>query len=805
MSKHLILLAGVSSLTLFAAGLARAADATAADSNTVGEVVVHADKAGLLERRINNTAMGLDKPLIETPRSASLVSDVTLERYGVTTIDKLTAVSPGTYTASFYGVPGSLNIRGTLAENYFMGFKRIENRGTYSTPIGDAAQIEIVRGLPAPIYGPGKIGGLMNFVPKTARDSGAYITSPTAELTVTAGDYGKKNFTAQGGAPLDFGSVHGGAYAYGEIDDSDSYYRGIHPKHQLGELSLNFDLGSGWTTAFAGMFYHSTGDVQTPGWNRLTQDLVDHQTYITGRNTALTDTNGDGRLEPCEVQGSAHGGFCLYPYTNYLYSFMGAAGTDSRFTLDTGVGTTTLNRHIVYVSAADFSRTNTQTLYYDLAKELTPDSTLKLQLFYDRLSNQRFVSYGFPADYHAHTFEARLTYNFKLASANDFIVAKSFAGLSYRTYKGEQKESYDSGLIALDRRDLAFGPTATDIIASPFDAGSGVGWETDIHSRWHDTGLFFTTDVAVADKLDIIAGGRYDGYGASSIDTGIYSFETPLQQSASKGQFTYTISGAYKLGWGLMPYITHAKGGTLEVEQAGNLKPANIANGAWLTTSNLTEGGVKFQFLNKTMVGSIAYYDQERTQLGGQNSIVQHLHSKGLEYEVRWVANENLSFTLAGNTQHTEEIGADHSFVYIPAATAGVSGVNGYGGGFVVFDFSGLPGRGGNYAYTLIPHSVVSFFATYTTNDYAWGHAGATAGFTYASKTSTLVQNSVTYPAYTVVNASLLWAKGPYEVDFNVDNLFDKLYFTPDQDTYANVGAIPSIGRTWRFTFKGKF
>jgi iron complex outermembrane receptor protein len=603
---------------------------------------------------------------------------------------------------------------------------------------------------------------------------------------------------------VSLGSARGGVYAYGEIEDSDSYYWGIHPKHQLGELSINFDLGSGWTTAFAGMFYHSTGDVQTPGWNRVTQALIDHRTYITGRNTALTDTNGNGRLDPCEVQLP---GFCQYPFTNSIYTpyFGFTPTTDARYPLTTGVGTTTLSPHDVYVSSADFSRTNTQTLYYDLAKEITPDSTLKLQLFYDRLSNQRFVSYGFPADYHAHTFEARMTYNFKLASANDFVVAKSFVGLSYRDYGGEQQETYDSGMIALDRRDLSFGPTPTDIMASPFDPGMPVGWETDIHSKWHDTGIFFTTDIAVADRLDIIAGGRYDGYGVSSIDTGIYSFETPLRQSASDGMFTYTISATYKLPWGLMPYITHAKGGTLEVEQAGNIKPANIMGGAWLTASHLTEGGLKFQWLNKTLIGSLAYYDQERTQLGGLNSIVQHLHSKGFEYEVRWVTNKNLSFTLAGNTQHTEEIGADHSFVYIPASTVGLSGVDAYGGAFVTFDFSSLPGRSGNYAYTLIPHSVVSFFATYTTDDYSWGHAGATAGFTYASKTSGLVQNAVTYPAYTVVNASLLWAKGPLEVDFNVDNLFDKLYFTPDQDTYANVGVLPSIGRTWRFTFKGKF
>ena len=47
----------------------------------------------------------------------------------------------------------AVNLRGTLAESYFRGFKRAENRGTYSTPLADAAGIEILRGPPSPIYG----------------------------------------------------------------------------------------------------------------------------------------------------------------------------------------------------------------------------------------------------------------------------------------------------------------------------------------------------------------------------------------------------------------------------------------------------------------------------------------------------------------------------------------------------------------------------------------------------------------------------------------------------------------------------
>jgi iron complex outermembrane receptor protein len=149
--------------------------------------------------------------------------------------------------------------------------------------------------------------------------------------------------------------------------------------------------------------------------------------------------------------------------------------------------------------------------------------------------------------------------------------------------------------------------------------------------------------------------------------------------------------------------------------------------------------------------------------------------------------------------------GPDHSLVYIPYYTAGVAPTNAFGGAYLVYDFSTLPGRSGNYAYSVIPHSVDSLYATYTSDPHAWGKAGATFGVTYVSKTQVLVQNGVTFPDYAVANASVFYDHGPYEVTLNVDNVFDKLYFTPDADTYVNLAALPSTGREWRVTLKRKF
>ena len=804
MKKQLTLFVGASTAALLALAIPATgwAEDAASPSDTLSEVVITADKAGLLERKPSDTVFGLDKPLLETPRSASFVSDITIERYGIDTIDDLTAISPGTYTASFYGVPGALNIRGTLAESYFRGFKRIENRGTYSTPIGDAAQIEIVRGPPTPIYGAGKVGGLLNFVPKTAKNEGKYLSEPTAEFSATVGSYRKRNATAQVGVPMNFGSVEGGIYAYGEIDDSHSFYRGISPKRQLAELSADFDFGSGWTFSGDYMFYHSDGDVQTPGWNRLTQDLIDNQTYVTGRDTTLTDANGDGRIEPSEV------GF--YPFGTALYRFF---GTDDRHILDTGVGTTKLDPRTIYIAeGVDFSKTRTHTGYLELAKSLSDTSALKMQVFFDSLSNDRFVSYGFPGSYRSYTTEARATYNFAFDAPSAMLETKSFVGASFRYLHALKKESFNSGLIALDRRDISAGAAANDIIDSPFNtdpAGTvGLGWEQDVHTNTQDAGVFGLTDITWAGGLNLMLGGRYDHYKAVSNElAGAIAFE-PATGEGSKGKFTYTASLSWKTPIGLIPYVTYAKNAALEVGQAGEIPTGLFGAGdPWLSTSRLTEGGVKFQLLDQHLVGSLAFYRQERTRLsqGGGVTTVVGTRSKGAELEVRYIATDNVSFTFAGNTQHSTVKGPDGSFVYLPSRLFGVPIDQGAGGSYVTFNFSDFTGIKGDYEYTLIPHSVVSLYSTFTTDRLSWGQAGLTIGGSHVTKTAQLVPDPLVFPSYFVFNASAFVQYGPWEMDLNVDNIADKLYFTPDADSYANLGALPSIGREWRVTLKRSF
>jgi iron complex outermembrane receptor protein len=771
--------------------------ASPAGAQEVEQVTVTGDPVHLLEVGDNDAALGLDKPLIETPRAITLVSDTTIARYGIKGVNDLTAITPSAYTASYYGVEGSVSLRGTLAENYFQGFKRAENRGTYSTPLADAAGIEILRGPPSPIYGAGKVGGLVNFLPKTVEAD----SELGGEVTLTYGSYSKRNVTGAISAPLTIGAASGGVHAYGEIDDSFSYYRGLHPSHQLLELSNNMALGD-WSLSADYLYYHSNGDVQTPGWNRLTQALIDNGTYITGRNTSLQAANGK-YLTFNDMGGNP------YAFDPNFVALACAGCQDAAHRLDSGVGTTHLDPRTVYIArGVDFSNTVTHTGYLEAARELGDGQMLRLQLFVDTLANDRFVSYGFPGSYRTQIGEMRLRYDLK----RDFgaVKTQTVTGVSYRYVHAIGKESFNSGVIALDRRDISQGATANDIIDSPFNVNPsgtvGMGWENDVRTNTADAGAFITTD-AVWNNFDVTLGGRYDDYNVRSVDEGVLSFE-PASGRGNAGRFTYTASLSYQTPFGLVPYVTSAKSAAVEIGQASQVLTSLLAGRDWLSDSFLDEIGAKFSALDDHLMGSLDWYVQNRTQLNqgaGGITTVMGTRAKGVELELRYAATPNLSLSLAANLQHTTIKGPDHSFAYVPARSYGVSPQDGFGGSYTVFDFSTLPGKGGDYEDTLQPHAVISPYLTWTSDPLSWGKWGAYFGGTYVGKTRQTVPDPITFPSYVTLNTSAFAQWDVWEADFNVNNLADTRYFTPGADTYANLSALPGLGRIWTITLKRLF
>ena len=237
----------------------------AASGDSVTDVVtVTGDPMRAIATGPSETAFGLSKSILETPRSISAVSNELLEQYAVENIEDLATIVPNSYTTSAFGIAGSLDLRGTSSENYFRGMKRIENGGVYPTPIGATDRVEIVRGPPSPIYGPGKIGGYLNFVPKAARAStGKYLDEPTTKATLTYGSYDTRQMTAEHGGAFDREEGEAGYYVYAMVENSGSWYRNAGTDQLLVQSAFDMDMGDRWR-----LERYDTGHEETPAGRR---------------------------------------------------------------------------------------------------------------------------------------------------------------------------------------------------------------------------------------------------------------------------------------------------------------------------------------------------------------------------------------------------------------------------------------------------------------------------------------------------------------------------------------------------------
>ena len=135
---------------------------------------------------------------------------------------------------------------------------------------------------------------------------------------------------------------------------------------------------------------------------------------------------------------------------------------------------------------------------------------------------------AFPAPTAPRSPRRGLRYDFRQSAFDGRLTSQSVVGASYRYVHAIGKESFNSGVIALDRRDISQPAPPNDIIASPFSTVApgtqALGWENDVRSNTGDAGLFATTDFAWEHGLDLTLGGRYDAYNVRSVDVGVLAY-----------------------------------------------------------------------------------------------------------------------------------------------------------------------------------------------------------------------------------------------------------------------------------------
>jgi iron complex outermembrane receptor protein len=765
------------------------------DKQQIEEVVVTGSLGSLPGEDVQ--IFGFGKSLLETPRSASTISAEQLDRFNITDIDELVAFAPGTFTQSFFGVAGSLDVRGTAGETYFRGMRRIDNPGNYPTPIGASDRIDIVRGPASPIYGPAKIGGYLNFNPKSSRaESGEYLDETSGGLSYETGSWNRNVVTAEVGGPI---NERMGYYLYGEVEDSDSFYDNTATEQTILQAAFDVDLSDKLVMKLGGMYHDYDGN-QVAGWNRLTQDLIDNGTYITGTASPL-DTNGDGKISHQEYNVVGSDG--TPPLSNFVFrpGFVTEENLNPAMAL-VNPGTTKLDESNVLVDPNDELVSEVLTLYLDFEYTMDNGITITNQLFYETLDNNNENAYGFSQFGEVDVIEDKIVFAFEKdfgSMTADFQFSPSIRYTDFLRGQDFINEYFD-------RRDLSQSNAERDPSLDTRLLSTQINDDYSEYQSGDYTmyGLAFLGDFTFDNGIAVTLGVRQDWVDAEAstpLELLLFPDGAIEQASDSEELLSWSASINWTTDFGLIPYFTIAEQATLIAGQVGDLPTAQIATGTWTDTSDLWEVGLKGSFLDDSLYFAVNYYEQERVDFNAQAIVTNPTsRTEGIEAELRWVVNDDLVVT--GGWTNMEVI------IVEAAENGGQFGFYGaddipqidptlvFGGQIIGIPTSPDGRRAG------IPENIYTLTGTYSFND----NLAISGSVISVDETPSGSSGAVILPSYTLLNAGIVYETESWTFQFNAKNLTDERYFRSNfPDLFGSQIVLPELPRNFQARVAYKF
>ena len=806
MPRHILFFClGLLSLASHAAGNQQGQEETNADN--VDEIVVSArrvdsegieDAFDLLPHEPDDLVFGLSSSIADTPRSMITVSEKLMDLYGIESTNDFISVTPGTQTASFFGIAASPDMRGALGEVYFRGVRRLVNAGGWVTLIGATSHVDIVRGPASPIHGPGSIAGYLNFVPKTARaEEGRFIQSPAGSLSLTTGSWNRKQLEAEVGGPVEVLGSPGGYHLFGYWEDVESYYNYLPNNNQrMLQGSLVLDVtDSVWVET--GMQYQKWRGAENAGWNRLTQDLIDTGTYLAGSPLVNLDVNGDGGVGQNEITS--------FSPNNRLNIFTTYGSGVGMFENDREANALRLDPNTVRLvqiggdecicSPEDDGSAESLAAYFDVFAGFEDGIEIHQKLFIDYAKRHILVSYGFSQEHETLLVEERLEFRFKERAFGpaklDLVVSPS---LRYYNTKALQDFSFEY----FDRRDISRPPSANDIRHPSYNDPVANPYNRNVETKALDAGLAGLGNLTLG-KVSMLLGLRWDSYEVTSENAPTaFAFEEPGAKASNRqGELAYSFSLSMALG-NFRPYATYARQPVVLGGQSGEIDVNNVRTNP-LNSSELKELGIKYSGLEGTLFAQLSYYQQQRKQFSDQTGENLSLYGEGTEFELRALIGKRLGLLLTATRAEVERRPLTANFIFAPPSVTGFAPQDQYGGTVVTVLPAGDPRFRNRGA---VPESVYGLGLSYAFEQGLSANVVATR----VSETYSGVARTVELPAYTLVNASLSYDRGPWQLRLSVSNALDEVYFQGNfPHIFGDVVVLPRLPRHWQFTLTRRF
>ncbi len=220
---------------------------------------------------------GLEMALVDTPRSISILSREQLDAISIRDPRDISKLSASAYTQSNFGAPSNPSIRGQTADILVNGMRRGLTINGNGMPVNFNAieSATVLKGPPSVLVGASQyVGGYLDLITKKPR-----FTETEHTVSVTADSEGLLIGQVDSNFVVSDTLAIRSSYT---VENTEDYYYDNHKRKSHAVFgALTWVPSDTYQLDLNGEFYYADY-TENWGWNRVTQDLIDHGRYQTG-------------------------------------------------------------------------------------------------------------------------------------------------------------------------------------------------------------------------------------------------------------------------------------------------------------------------------------------------------------------------------------------------------------------------------------------------------------------------------------------------------------------------------------------
>lgn len=798
-----------------------------AQSSTSSEPVTELDKfivretslyrAGdvLPTSRPVDSVFGPGLPVLDLPRAVTVLTPELMRRFDLQNLADLGRVGAGTQPANYFGIAGTPYLRGVKASVFFNGMARAYQRNEMPVSFGSLEAIDLVKG-PAPAHlGPVPEGGYANFIPKSP-----YFDRARGSLSVTAGSHDLARAQLDYGGPVLLGRWPAAYRVSLTGQNADSYWKDVGNDYVSAYAALKVrpreDLA-----VFTGAEYYDFRSNENPGWNRVTQDLIDRGEYIIGEPQDITSAawggkanrdlitfpgafNGqpanfralivpaataEARIAPgllalLEDRRATDGGY------RYTQAYFDAGGRPLTVQID---GSTVLSDPNDYANARDFL------WFLDVVSTCSADRTITFKSLVERLETDKHSSYGYAVQTEQLVLENKLLLEQRRLLPADTALT---GGASVRYSYGWMVQ--DFAAEPFNRRDITR-PTISANSRVPaggdLDPNGRNLWSTSIggstESDLWQGALFGLARTRWSERLSTLVSLRAesDTFEADlpvEVDRATLAQRQDAERRGTKTHGSGSLGAVWQPRADTSLYASYQRGTALQPGQGGTVNSkSNFAR------AELKELGAKFSLCEGRLFAGLAAYEWENARFNDRENRAERLRGRGVELELTWAPTAQLSVIASAGSQRVfrlDPLGFRARYG-TPERIALESGSFDAG-------VTPTPPLNPQLIYPGTPEAQAKL-------DVAWQPTptwGFSLGAVWSHAFYHNFERTLVLPEALVWRGGIRWQHGPLSLRLSVENLFDADYFLGADPLFSHNDLVTKApGREARLTATWNF